>query len=397
MTQISTTETAAGSAGPQPAADAAATRTRADGAPSPLERLSALGQSVWIDFLSRQSTRSGHLQQLIDQDAVVGATSNPTIFQKAMSQGDAYDEEIAQLAPQVDDPGRIFWAMAERDVGEACDVFHGVWEGTQGRDGYVSIEVGPELAYDTLASYREAMRLHEAIDKRNLLVKIPATKPGLGAIEDATAKGRSINITLIFSLTRYAEVAESYLRGIERLIAEGGDPRHVTSVASFFVSRIDTEADKRLDAIGGHDDLKGRLAVANAKLAYEHYQEAFHGPRWEFLASKGAKPQRVLWASTSTKNPAYPDTLYIEDLIGQDTINTMPEETINDYQDHGNPELRLESGVQEARRVFEELARAGVDYDDVTDTLEREGVEKFIASFEEAEKSLAGKVASLRR
>jgi transaldolase len=208
------------------------------------------------------------------------------------------------------------------------------------------------------------------------------------------ATGRSINVTLIFSLTRYAEVVESYLRGLERLIAEGGQPTHVTSVASFFVSRIDTEADKRLDAIGGHDRLKGRLAIDNAKLAYQHYKEVFQGPRWESLASKGAKPQRVLWASTSTKNPAYPDTLYVDELIGPDTVNTMPEATVLAFQDHGSPEPRLESGLKQARSLFDELKRAGVDYDDVTDTLEREGVEKFIASYTEAVDSLREKLAS---
>jgi transaldolase len=392
MTQISSTETASGTETTRAGQDGAV--ARANGA-SPLARLSALGQSVWIDFLSRQSTRSGHLQQLIDTDSVVGATSNPSIFQKAMSEGDAYDEEIAELARETNDPGTVFWRMAERDVGEACDVFRPVWDSTEGRDGYVSIEVAPALAYDTLGSYREAMRLHDAIAKPNLLVKIPATKPGLGAIEDAIAKGRSINITLIFSLRRYAEVAECYIRGLERLVAEGGDPSQVTSVASFFVSRIDTEADKRLDAIPGAEKLKGRLAVANAKLAYQHYKDVFHGPRWEFLASKGAKPQRVLWASTSTKNPAYPDTLYVDELIGPQTVNTMPEETMRDYQDHGKPEPRLEHDLEDAHRVFEELARVGVDYDDVTDTLEREGVEKFQASCEELLQGLRSKQQSL--
>jgi transaldolase len=388
MTQISTTEATA------TRVDGGRAAATTDGAAAPLKGLSALGQSVWIDFLSRHSTRGGHLRKLIDEDSVVGATSNPTILQKAMSEGDAYDEEIAELARRGDGPGAIFWQLAERDVAEACGVFHDVWERTQGRDGYVSIEVAPELAYDTLASFREAMRFHEAIDKPNLLVKIPATKPGLGAIEDVTAKGHSINVTLIFSLQRYAEVVESYVRGLERLIAEGGDPRRVTSVASFFVSRIDTEADKRLDAIGGHDELKGRLAIDNAKLAYQHYKEVFRGPRWEFLAAKGAKPQRVLWASTSTKNPAYPDTLYVEELIGPDTVNTMPEETILAYQDHGQPELRLESGLERARALFDELAAAGIDYDDVTGTLEREGVEKFIASFQEAVKALEAKIGN---
>jgi transaldolase len=364
-------------------------------AESPLGRLSALGQSVWIDFLSRGSIRGGHMQQLIDSDAVVGATSNPTIFQKAMSDGGAYEEELTRLAHETQDPREIFWDLAQRDVSEACDLFRPVWDRTQGRDGYVSIEVDPRLAYETLTSFREAVRLRAEIDQPNLLVKIPATKPGLAAIEDAIAKGISINVTLIFALTRYAEVAESYVRGLERLIAAGGDPAPVASVASFFVSRIDTEADRRLDEVGGHDELKGRLAVANAKLAYEHYKQVFSGPRWEYLAAKGATAQRVLWASTSTKNPAYPDTIYVDELIGPDTVNTMPEETVVAYQDHGKPEARLEQDLDQAHALFDELARAGIDYDDVTETLEREGVEKFSASFTDAVGSLGKTLSSL--
>jgi transaldolase len=362
--------------------------------PSPLQLLSSLGQSVWIDFLSRASTRGGHLQQLIDDDAVVGATSNPSIFEKAMGSGDAYDGQLGELDPALDIKD-VFWALAEQDIGDACEVFHPVWEQGAGRDGYVSLEVDPGLAYDTLGTFREAIRIHEAVDRPNLMVKIPATRPGLAAIEDVIAEGRSINVTLIFSVARYAEVAESYLRGIERLIASGGDPRKVASVASFFVSRIDTEADRRLDEIGGQDRLKGKLAVANAKLAYSHYLEAFAGPRWEYLASKGATPQRVLWASTSVKNPDYPDTLYVEELIGADTVNTMPEETITAYQDHGHAEARLESGLPEAHAVFDELVAAGVVYEDVTDTLEREGVEKFCAAFESLLKALNEKRRSL--
>jgi transaldolase len=364
-------------------------------APSPLHRLSALGQSVWIDFLSRGSIRGGHLQALIDDDAVVGATSNPTIFQKAMSDSDAYDEQLHELDASGADVETTFWALAEQDVAEACDLFRPVWDGGSGRDGYVSLEVDPRLAYDTLQTFREAMRLHEEVNRPNLLVKIPATKPGLAAIEDAVAKGRSINVTLIFSLRRYADVAESYIRGIERLIAEGGDPRAVASVASFFVSRIDTEADRRLDEIGGHNHLKGRLAVANARLAYRHYQEVFAGPRWEFLAAKGATPQRVLWASTSTKNPDYPDTLYVDELIGPDTVNTMPEETITAFQDHGDPQPRLASGLEQAHAVLDELRSAGIDYEDVTDTLEREGVEKFSNSFDQLLEALRAKQESL--
>jgi transaldolase len=363
-------------------------------ADTPLRRLSALGQSVWVDFLSRESIRGGHLQELIDEHSVVGATSNPTIFQKAMSAGNAYDEQIHELAAAGSDTSQVFWTLAQEDITEACGVFRPVWDGGAGRDGYVSIEVDPRLAYDALATFREAMRLHEEIAQPNLMVKIPATRPGLAAIEDVIAKGHSINVTLIFSLRRYAEVAESYIRGLERLIAEGGDPSGVASVASFFVSRIDTEADRRLEEAGA-DELKGRLAIANARLAYDHYLEAFAGPRWEFLAGKGATPQRVLWASTSTKNPAYPDTMYVEELIGPDTVDTMPEETIIAYQDHGKPEPRLRNGLAEARDLLEQLARVGVDYNDVTDTLEREGVEKFAASFDELMDSLGAKRDSL--
>jgi len=384
---------------------------------SPLHRLSALGQSVWIDFLSREAIRGGHLQSLIDDDAVVGATSNPTIFAKAMGSGEAYDEQLLELkdkqlvelegAADEDPPGQrsreqvapLFWALAEQDIREACDRFRPVFDGGLGRDGYVSLEVDPRLAYDTQATYREAIRLHEAVDRPNLLVKIPATKPGLAAIEDVIAKGRSINVTLIFSLRRYEEVAESYVRGLERLIAEGGDPRPVSSVASFFVSRIDTEADRRLDELAAENpaaaELKGKLAIANAKLAYQSYQRTFAGPRWEYLAGKGATPQRVLWASTSTKNPDYLDTLYVDELIGPDTVNTMPEETIRAFQEHGTPRTTLTEGLAQARAVFERLKAVGVDYDEVTDTLEREGVEKFEASFRELLDSLGAKLGSL--
>ncbi len=365
------------------------------GSMKPLQGLSALGQSVWVDYLSRESIRGGHLQELIDDYAVVGATSNPTIFQKAMTTGAAYDEQISELAERGCDADAVFWALAQQDIQDACEVFHPTWERGAGRDGYVSLEVDPRLAYDTLETFREAIRLHAQVDRPNLLVKIPATKPGLAAIEDVVAKGHSVNVTLIFALRRYAEVAESYIRGLERLVAEGGDPGKVASVASFFVSRIDTEADRRLDELGSAPELKGKLAIANARLAYTHYLEVFAGPRWEYLAGKGATTQRVLWASTSTKNPAYPDTLYVDELIGPDTVNTMPEETIAAYQDHGEPQARLATRIEEAQRTMAEFARAGVDYDDVTLTLEREGVEKFSDSFHELLQALDAKRGAL--
>ena len=349
-----------------------------------LQRLSELGQSVWIDNLSRPLVREGGLTRLMENDAVVGVTSNPTIFQKALAEGDAYDEQMREVIANESDNTEVFLQLATRDVSDACDLLRPVWDRGGGRDGYVSIEVTPDLAYDTEGTIAQAQRLHEWIDKPNLLVKIPATEPGLGAIEEMIARGRSINVTLTFSLHRHAQVAEAYLRGLERLVESGGDPSTVASVASFFVSRVDTEADNRLDAIGGHDELLGRTAVANAKLAYQHYLETFAGDRWEALAAKGATPQRCLWASTSTKNPAYRDTLYVEELIGRDTVNTMPDSTIEDFQDHGEIRgLTVEEDVEGARAMLDALAKAGVDYDDVTATLEREGVEKFDASFKE--------------
>jgi transaldolase len=362
---------------------------------SRLHELSELGQSVWIDFLSRQMLQTGELEQLMRDDAVVGVTSNPTIFQKAISEGDLYDEQIRECLEELDDPKEIFWRLAETDVGNACDVLRSVWDAGHGQDGYVSIEVDPNLAGDTKATIAEARRLHEQIDKPNLFVKIPATKAGLPAIEEMIASGRNINVTLTFSLERYSEVAEAYVRGLERLVEAGGDPTKVVSVASFFVSRVDTETDKRLDEIGGHDDLKGKLAVANAKLAYQRYKEIFSGQRWDALAAKGATKQRCLWASTSTKNPAYSDVLYVDELIGPETVNTMPEETIKAFQDHGEVALTLEQGIDEAKALFDRLAEVGIDYDDVTRVLEEEGVQKFADSFSELLDGIAAKRGEL--
>jgi transaldolase len=348
---------------------------------SRLHRLSAAGVSVWIDSLSREMLETGELARLLRDDVVVGVTSNPTIFQKALASGDRYDAQLRELAAAgVDDPAELFWALAVADVQAACDLLRPVWEETAGGDGYVSLEVDPTLAYDRERTYEEAMRLHALVERGNLLVKIPATRPGLGAIEDCIAKGRSINVTLIFSLGRYEAVAEAYLRGLERLVASGGDPSKAHSVASFFVSRVDTEADWRLAA---HPELQGRLAVANAKLAYAHWQAAFSGGRWAYLAGKGARPQRCLWASTSMKNPAYRDVLYVEELIGPQTVNTMPLETVTAFQAHGEVAETLTRGVAEAHALLAALAAAGVDYDDVVETLEAEGVQKFADSFAE--------------
>ena len=354
-------------------------------AESNLHKLSKRGVSVWIDYLSRDMLEQGELARMMREDAVVGLTSNPTIFQKAISQGNAYDEQLRELLDQEDDPKEIFLQLSARDVEAALELFAPVHEQSP-EDGFVSWEVDPTLAYDREGTFAEAMRLHAWIDKPNLYVKIPATKPGLGAIEDCIAHGKSINVTLIFSLQRYREVVEAYLRGLERLVAGGGNPGGVHSVASFFVSRVDTEADRRLDEIGTKQalELRGKLAVANARLAYEHFRDAFSDARWQYLAGKGANPQRCLWASTSTKNPAYRDVMYVEDLIGAATVNTMPAETIVAFQDHGKVRGdTVEDDLDAAHKLLKKLEKVGVDYDDVTETLELEGVQKFAESFEQ--------------
>src|ERR671925_202002 len=354
---------------------------------TPLHQLADHRQSVWIDFLSRELLDSGALARALDRDAVVGVTSNPTIFAKALSGGDAYDE---QIAASHGDAKSVFLELAMRDVSTACDVMRPVWERTEAADGYVSIEVDPNLADDTAATIAQATHFHEAIARPNLLVKIPATDAGVPAIAEMTARGFAINVTLIFSLIRHRQVAEAYLRGLERLVASGGDPSRVHSVASFFVSRVDTETDRRL-AETNRDDLKGRLGIANARLAYQQYKELFAGERWDELAAYGATPQRCLWASTSVKDPSLRDTIYVEELIGPETISTMPGETIRAFQDHGRVERRLEADLDEAQYLFNQLYAAGIDYDDVTATLEREGIEKFIASFNHLLKGITNK------
>src|SRR4051794_30484352 len=350
-------------------------------AKSRLHELAEQGQSIWIDFLSRGFVRGGELQRMIDEDAVTGLTSNPSIFQQAISKGNDYDDELRGLLDELDDPSEIFFRLAETDVRDACDVLRPIWEQASGMDGYVSLQGDPGLAYDTEGTFEQAMRLHAEVERPNLLVKIPATMPGLPAIEDAISKGKSINITLIFSLDRYAAVVEAYLRGLERLVAGGGDPSKVASVASFFVSRIDTEADRRLEE-ADRSDLAGKLGIANAKLAYRHFQRAFAGERWEFLAGKGAKVQRPLWASTSTKNPAYRDVVYVEELIGPDTVNTMPQATIQAFKDHGKVSRTVDTHLDAARDVMAKLKAAGIDLQAVTDQLEDEGIDGFTKSYE---------------
>jgi transaldolase len=350
-------------------------------APSPLQQLHEHGQSVWIDYLSRPFVEDGELAELIDE-GVRGVTSNPTIFQGAIAEGDAYDDQLREVLQSESEPKDIFLALAARDIQAACDVLRPVHDEGGRQDGWVSLEVDPNLAHDTQGTIEEAANLHELIDRPNLLVKIPATKEGLPAIEESIARGIPINVTLIFSLERHRAVAEAYVRGLQRLVEGGGDPGRIASVASFFVSRVDTEADKRLDE-AGHPELKGKLAIANAKLAYQTYKEIFSGSDWDALAAKGATAQRCLWASTSTKNPEYRDVIYVEELIGRDTVNTMPRETATAFADHGEVRDTLEQDVEGARKLLDDLKAAGIDYDDVVAVLEKEGVEKFAKSFRE--------------
>ena len=362
-------------------------------AKSHLHELAARGQSIWFDTLSRDLVHSGELKRMMKDDAVTGVTSNPTIFQKALSSGSAYDEDMKKLLSETDDPERIFFSLALQDIRDACDVLKPAFDASNGVDGFVSMEVLPGLAYDTEGTFAQAQWIAKEVERPNLYVKIPATMAGLPAIEDSIAHGTSINITLIFSLDRYKAVVEAYLRGLERLVAGGGDPSKVASVASFFVSRVDTEADKRLE---GHPELQGKLAVANAKLAYQHYLETFRGPRWDYLEGKGATKQRCLWASTSTKNPAYSDTLYVEDLIGPETVNTMPLETIEAFQDHGKvPGDTVLEGIDEARDLLVQLEKVGVSYDDIVETIEAEGVQKFADSFDQIIEEVRAKRGAL--
>ena len=344
-----------------------------------LKKLQEIGQSVWVDALSRDSIRSGELERMMEE-GVLGVTSNPTIFQQAIAQSQLYDEELQDLAEETDDPKEMFRRIAARDIRDACDIFMPIYEQTEHKDGYVSLEVAPELAFDTEGTIARAKLVWEMVDRPNLLVKIPATKESLGAIEESIAAGISVNVTLIFSLERYRAVTQAYIKGLERLVEGGGDPSKVASVASFFVSRVDTETDRRLEEVG-REDLRGRLAIDNAKMVYQEFKKSFGGPKWESLESWGATKQRPLWASTSTKNPEYKDTIYVDTLIGPETVNTMPLSTLKATMDHAEVRPTLEEGTDEAHKFFEELKEAGVDYDDVVEVLETEGVQKFADSY----------------
>jgi len=346
--------------------------------PSPIAHLLELGQSPWYDNLTRGLVTEGGLAALVETDGIRGVTSNPTIFEKAMASGEGYDEQLRELGPDVA-VADVYWALVERDIQGAADVLRPVYDATAGADGFVSVEVSPELAHDTGGTITQAAELFARLGRPNVMIKIPGTAEGLPAIEETIAAGINVNVTLIFSLVRHGEVIAAYLAGLHRLAAAGGDLASVSSVASFFVSRVDTETDRRLAAA---DPLRGRAAVANAKLAYRLFAQRFAGERWDPLATAGARLQRPLWASTSTKNPAYPDTLYVDELVGSDTVNTLAQTSIDALRDHGDPQPdTVQRDVHAAEQVFVDLAAAGIDFDDVTATLEREGVASFAASF----------------
>src|SRR3954451_395759 len=370
---------------------------------NPVKALESHGQSVWLDFLARGFIAKGELKKLIDSDGVKGVTSNPSIFEKAIGSSDEYDAAIADALKRGDRPvAELFEQLAIEDIRNAADVLRPVYDRLNGEDGFVSLEVSPYLAMDTKGTIAEARRLWKEVDRKNLMVKVPATPEGLPAIEHLTAEGISVNITLLFSQKVYIDVAEAYLAGLETYIAGGGDPSHVASVASFFVSRIDSAVDKQLDEkITKANDpteqqrlaaLKGKVAIANAKLAYQHYKRLFSGPRWEKLKAKGARPQRLLWASTGTKNKAYSDVLYVEELIGPNTVNTVPPATLDAFRDHGVPRDSLEENLNDAKQVLEELEKSGISLDAITEELVKDGVKLFA----DAADKLYGAVAQKR-
>ena len=367
---------------------------------TPLHALHAAGQSIWLDYIDRAMLRDGTLERRIADDALTGMTSNPTIFEKALAEGHAYDEQLATIAE-----GRRAWdvfeLVATHDVRRACDVFRPVYDRANGADGFVSLEVSPNVANDAEGTVAEARRLWAEVDRPNVMIKVPGTAAGAAALRTLIADGINVNVTLLFSTEAHRRVIEAYLDGLEDRVRAGGDLRHVASVASFFVSRVDSEIDRRLDAITGPGaeraaSLKGRAAIANAKLAYRLFCSLFKGPRWDALAAKGAQMQRPLWASTSTKNPAYRDVMYVEQLVGPHTVNTLPPATLEAFRDHGEVARTVDRDVEGATRDLAALEALGISLDDVTEQLLREGLASFQKSFDTLLAGLERKLATLR-
>jgi transaldolase len=363
---------------------------------NPLREIEALGQAIWIDNLNRELLDEGTLRRLIEDDGISGVTSNPTIFEKGMGHSDRYDDAFREAVARTDDPQDIFEALAYRDVRDAADLLRPVFQRTEGADGYVSFELPASLAFDAEGSIEAAQRHRDGLDRPNVLIKVPGTEQGVHAFEELTARGVNVNVTLLFAVERYREIAEAYVRGLERRLAEGQPLDRSASVASFFVSRVDTKVDAELDG-KGRDELRGKAAVANAKLAYAAFQEIFSGERWERLRAAGAGVQRPLWGSTSTKNPDYPDTLYVDELIGPDTVNTMPDATIKAVRDHGTAARTVDRDVDAARGLVAELRDLGIDLDHIVlRQLVDEGVKAFADSYDSLLATLERKASELR-
>jgi transaldolase len=371
---------------------------------NPLLVLESFGQSIWMDFISRGMITSGELRKLIEEDGVSGVTSNPSIFESAITKSEDYDESIRALTLEGKNIDEIYEAVTVEDIQNVADLLRSTYDRTDGRDGFVSLEVSASLAYDTAGTIEEARQLWALVNRPNAMIKVPATREGIPAIRQLIGEGINVNITLLFGLPRYREVADAYISGLETLAAKGKDLKQVASVASFFLSRIDVLLDptleKKIQAGGSQAEIAARVlgqtAIASAKVAYEIYKEIFGSERFRKLAEKGARTQRLLWASTSTKNPAYSDTKYVEPLIGPDTINTVPVETLDDYRDHGDPKRTLDQNVAEAYDVLAALPSVGIDLDAATEQLEQEGVEKFMAAFDRLVASLKEKQASVQ-
>ncbi len=353
-----------------------------------------LGQSIWVDFISRDALASGELARLVDS-GVLGLTSNPSIFEKAISGSEIYDDDIAALAAAGKSVNNIYEGLALADIAAAADLLRPVYEQTDGLDGYVSLEVSPELAYDTAGTIADAKRLFAALGRPNVMIKIPGTPQGVPAIAEVIGSGINVNVTLLFALEAYEAAANAYLEGLEALARAGGDLHRVASVASFFVSRVDSSVDGQLKGQPDEAKLRGKAAIANARLAYAIFQELFSGPRWETLAAQGARVQRPLWASTSTKDPAYPDTMYVDALIGPHTVNTLPLPTLKAFADHGNLAQTITQDVDAANQLMADLAEAGIDMEQVTDDLLRDGVQSFADAFTKLMDGLEEKVDSL--
>jgi transaldolase len=360
-----------------------------------LREIAALGQSIWIDNISRELLDEGTMRRLIEEDGISGVTSNPTIFEKAMGHSDRYDDAFRETLDETREPQEIFEQLAYRDIRDAADLLRETFEKTQGADGYVSFEVPASLAFDADKTIEAAQRYKAAIDRPNVLIKVPGTSDGVRAFEELTALGVNVNVTLLFAVERYEAIAEAFVKGLERRVQAGESIEKAASVASFFVSRVDTKVDKALEGTG-HEELKGKAAVANAKIAYESFQRIFSGPRWETLAAKGARVQRPLWASTSTKNPDYSDTLYVDDLIGPDTVNTMPDQTIAAARDHATPRRTIDTDVAGAHEVIEAVKAAGVDFEKIVmEELVDEGVKSFSDSYDELIQTIKDKASEL--